>query len=325
MSKDILVTIGIPTFNGDKYIREAINSVISQLTDQVTQVEILISDNGSTDSTTMILSEYLEKYPNIIRYYKNEHNVGYDLNVDLLIKRARGKYVWLLGDDDYLCMGSVNKVLNVINCNCDLSVLLLSVGFLDIETEQPLEIKPQFSQDILCNTGDHFFQISRWATAAMSSLIINKNNWNSIDLSKYLGSQWIHIGGIINILKGKNVYSYIFHEEMVVVRTNNLRWAVNNGNQFKVGLCHLRILREMLSLGYDKSSYKFFLENRFVNNLRDMRSLCRIKNIKEFYAILQSMIILFKCYPSFWLLHLPIFILLVPLNNCKRYLRKNHE
>lgn len=318
MNEDILITVGIPTFNGGKYIKEAIDSVLAQLNDEkAAQIEILISDNGSTDNAPKIISEYVEKYPNLLRYYRNEKNIGYDLNVDLLFKCAGGKYLWLLGDDDYLCIGSIAKVFNVIHTYRNLSVLLLSVGFLDIETNQSLKIERQFAQDLFCKTGDDFFKVSKWATAAMSSLIIKRSNWSAVSLNKYVGSQWIHIGGILSILKNVEARSYVFHEEMVVVRTNNSRWTVNNGNQFKLGLLHLLTLKDMLYLGYDKSSYDFFLKHRFTYNLRDMRMLCHLKNINEFFVVFKLMCILFKRYPSFWFLHLPFFVLLSMLRNFK--------
>jgi len=52
------LTIAIPTYNGARYIREALDSIISQLDDIDEEVEIVISDNASTDQTPEIIENY---------------------------------------------------------------------------------------------------------------------------------------------------------------------------------------------------------------------------------------------------------------------------
>ena len=53
-------------------------------------------------------NKYMESYPNVIQYYRNEVNIGFDRNVDLVVKRATGKFVWILSDDDYIGMEQLN-------------------------------------------------------------------------------------------------------------------------------------------------------------------------------------------------------------------------
>lgn len=98
-----ILTIGIPTYNGAPHIRETLDSILSQDPNILdSKVEILISDNASTDETELIVREYSSKHPNLIRYSKNEINIGFDRNLDMLFKKANGAYVWLMGDDDAL-------------------------------------------------------------------------------------------------------------------------------------------------------------------------------------------------------------------------------
>lgn len=70
-----VLSIAIPTYNGAKYIREALDSIITQLDDVDEEVEIVISDNASTDQTPEIISEYQKKYP-FIKYFRNDENLG---------------------------------------------------------------------------------------------------------------------------------------------------------------------------------------------------------------------------------------------------------
>ena len=66
-----LITVGIPTYNGSKYISETIDSILIQM-EFVPEgfVEILISDNCSDDDTAKIIAGYCKKYPDIFSYYK---------------------------------------------------------------------------------------------------------------------------------------------------------------------------------------------------------------------------------------------------------------
>ena len=92
----ILVSVIMPTYNCGKYIAESIDSVIAQT---ITDWEIQIVDDCSTDNTKEVLNPYLEKYPNI-HYYRLPHNSGPAVARTEAINRATGKYCAFLDSDD---------------------------------------------------------------------------------------------------------------------------------------------------------------------------------------------------------------------------------
>lgn len=92
----MLVSVIMPTYNCEKYIRQSIDSVIAQT---ITDWEIQIVDDCSTDNTAKILKPYLEKYPNI-HYYTLPKNEGPAVARTEAIKRATGKYIAFLDSDD---------------------------------------------------------------------------------------------------------------------------------------------------------------------------------------------------------------------------------
>lgn len=92
----VLVSVIMPTYNCGKYISESIESVLHQT---VTDWEIQIVDDCSTDNTIEVLKPYLEKYSNI-HYYKLPQNSGPAVARTEAIKRATGKYVAFLDSDD---------------------------------------------------------------------------------------------------------------------------------------------------------------------------------------------------------------------------------
>jgi len=92
----MLVSVIMPTYNCAEFIEESIQSVISQ---SITDWEILIEDDCSTDNTEEVLKPYLEKYPNI-HYHRLERNGGPAVARTEALKKARGRYIAFLDSDD---------------------------------------------------------------------------------------------------------------------------------------------------------------------------------------------------------------------------------
>lgn len=97
--KEIKVSALITTYNHEKYVRQALDSVLSQSVDF--KYEILVGDDASQDSTPSVLKEYAEKYPQIIRIFLHNKNLGASRNNYELLLQARGKYIASLDGDDF--------------------------------------------------------------------------------------------------------------------------------------------------------------------------------------------------------------------------------
>jgi len=90
-----LVSVLIPTYNRDAFLKRAIESALKQ---SYESTEIVISDNCSTDDTKEVVSKFNNDR---IRYFRNERNIGPILNWRLSLEKARGIYSVILCDDDY--------------------------------------------------------------------------------------------------------------------------------------------------------------------------------------------------------------------------------
>ncbi|WP_137545097.1 glycosyltransferase, partial [Escherichia coli] len=102
-------------YNGERFIENAINSVISQKNEQV---EYIIVDGGSTDSTLNII----EKYKNKIDIFISEKDKGIYDAMNKGWSKATGEYVAFLNSDDFYQPGLLNSVLNETNKNPDMIV-----------------------------------------------------------------------------------------------------------------------------------------------------------------------------------------------------------
>jgi len=91
-----LVSIGIPVYNGARFIRQALEHLLAQT---YTHLELVICDNASTDDTGTICQEYAARDARV-RYYRNPTNVGLTNNFCLAVARSTGTYfAWAAADD----------------------------------------------------------------------------------------------------------------------------------------------------------------------------------------------------------------------------------
>ena len=112
-----LVSIGLPVFNGEMYIRSALDSLLGQ---RYRNIEIIVCDNASTDATGDILNEYMEK-DDRIKYYRHSENLGAAKNYNVSFEKSNGKYFKWAAHDDVLdvqyierCVHELEKDDNVV-------------------------------------------------------------------------------------------------------------------------------------------------------------------------------------------------------------------
>jgi len=130
----IKLTIGIPTWNRSSEIRDAIDSILVQLVDSfLPQVEILISDNASTDATQAVMSDYANRHPKLFSIHRNPVNIGFSRNVDALFRHARGEFVLVLSDDDALEPDALCEIFIALDRHPDVCAMFLSCSTCDGE------------------------------------------------------------------------------------------------------------------------------------------------------------------------------------------------
>ncbi len=104
-----LVSVILPTFNRESYLAESVESIIKQT---YKNLELIIVDDASTDSTEQIVREYL-KDPRIT-YLKQETNNGKPAAVNRGLGQANGKYVWLFDDDDIAMPNKLRAQISIM-------------------------------------------------------------------------------------------------------------------------------------------------------------------------------------------------------------------
>ena len=119
------VTVGIPVYNGERYLRKALESVASQ---NFTDFTVIISDNASTDATNSICLEYAERDNRFI-YVRQDTNIGMFDNFKYILTKCNTEYfVYLAADDSWrpdFLKKNIAALENNANAICSISKVAL--------------------------------------------------------------------------------------------------------------------------------------------------------------------------------------------------------
>jgi len=298
---EIKLSIAIPTYNGAQTIRETLDSIVSQLEDGV---EIVVSDNASTDGTADIIREYQAMYP-LIRYFCNDENLGVDRNFDLAVQRAAGKYVWFFGDDDKMCNGGIQKVLEVVSTNLDIVNIFVNCKMMSPDlklcySERVIDL----DQDIILSPDDFLSKVG--ATAALvPSIVVLRSLWLNLDKTRFINTYWLVLASLYLILPGHA--AYCISKPYVLFRDGSSRWH-KEGRFFHMVLELCRIIQEFVKYGYSEVTV-----NKAIKKLTKNPTLLIYSSKQNGLTISYRLIIeackRFGRSPYFWLFGLPLLLL----------------
>jgi glycosyltransferase involved in cell wall biosynthesis len=109
-TKQLLVSIGIPVFNGENYLEKCLLSVLEQTHKNL---EVIISDNASDDRTADICQDFAGS-DGRIKYFRQERNLGAGPNYNLVFESAQGRYFKWAAHDDTIDPGTIEKCLEIL-------------------------------------------------------------------------------------------------------------------------------------------------------------------------------------------------------------------
>ncbi|MDD2971665.1 MAG: glycosyltransferase family 2 protein [Lachnospiraceae bacterium] len=112
MNEDIIITIAIPVYDVEKYIKRCLDSIVSQVAEFPNLIEVLLVDDGSSDGSLKICQLYKEKYNFVRIVHQNNHGLAYVRNV--CIDNALGKYISFIDSDDYVLPGLYKYAINLL-------------------------------------------------------------------------------------------------------------------------------------------------------------------------------------------------------------------
>jgi glycosyltransferase involved in cell wall biosynthesis len=121
------VSIGLPVYNGDRYLRQAFESLLGQTYEDF---ELIVADNASTDGTEAICREFAER-DRRIRYYRNPRNLGPSGNFNYTLSLARGEFFKWAAHDDICAPQFLERCVDVLDRDATLVLCHTQVTLID--------------------------------------------------------------------------------------------------------------------------------------------------------------------------------------------------
>ena len=127
-----LVSVGLPVFNGEAFLEDAIRSALGQT---LGNLELILSDNASSDRTAEICRDYAARDPRV-QYFRNPRNLGAAANYNLAFSHARGRYFKWLAHDDRMLPSFLAKTYRVLEERPDAVLCNTVISYIDSGGEQ---------------------------------------------------------------------------------------------------------------------------------------------------------------------------------------------
>ncbi len=231
-----LVSIGIPTYNGHKGIGRTLASVWRQ---HYPNLEIVISDNCSSDNTKEILREIKSQHPEM-KCYRQKKNIGMVANFDFVLRKSTGKYFMWISDDDIL----------------EDNVLLRYVDFMEKHAEYALvsgEIKYWLDdKHDISETGFTFEQktaalrvlgyYSKVVYGGMLHGLIRRSLTQGISLRNVIGNDYHFIANLAYLGEIKHLDFIGYHKKLGGASKNFKQYVTHMGDSaFAANFPHLKM------------------------------------------------------------------------------------
>lgn len=225
-SKQPKLSICIPTYNREKFLGELLESILAQA--NPSEVEIVVSDNASTDNTSQVIAKFQTRYSKIT-YAVAPQNMGPDRNYLTSVALARGEYCWLMGSDDVLPPGAIETMLRHLSsgddiyltgrreANYNLQPIRDRVWLAPNEASQRFDFsKPQELLRYLnaCRSLGGLFSY-------LSSIVVKKKSWDRIPFDEsFIGSAYSHVYVLLSLVLQGCRLQYLT-SPLVVSRSGN--------------------------------------------------------------------------------------------------------
>jgi glycosyltransferase involved in cell wall biosynthesis len=116
-----ILSLCIPTHGKAQLLKKCLFIALNQAKELKGAVEIVVSDNASEDETPLVIADFKEKYGKILIDHRNPINIGLFENCKKVIDLSKGRYCWIIGNDDIVEPHSLNRIIDLLreNSSCE--------------------------------------------------------------------------------------------------------------------------------------------------------------------------------------------------------------
>lgn len=256
----IKLSIAIPMYNCEDSIGKNLSLIKDQLA-QRTDVEVIICDNSSTDSSKQIVRELIKNDDRFL-LLSNEENLGMDRNVFKVVQFSNGEYVHIMSADDFFTRGGIQRILDIIyKYEKKSDLIILSNNYLNIFNNTIMN-NHGISHDVFCETGGELLEFEELKMLCLSNIVIKRCLLDKInDWETGVGILWPHLFIVSKILNS-STHGYVFSYDnpLVTVQYGNQGWVKRDA------ICTysraLELYEYMIKMcGGSAKSIRFFLDS----------------------------------------------------------------
>ena len=215
-----LLSICIATYNRADVIGQTLDSIISQIQEEV---EIVVVDGASTDDTANVMQQYQDRCP-AIRYHRMPVKGGVDRDFFHAVSFAAGEYCWLMTDDDIVKPGAVDTILALLPRKYSLIVLNAEVR--DKSLMNRLDSRRlRLAADTYYDPASReklFIETATYLTF-IGAVVIDRALWNERIKEPYIGTEFIHVGVIFQ--KDLPHGAFVVADPCLIIRFGNAQWS----------------------------------------------------------------------------------------------------
>ncbi len=214
------LSICIATYNRADVIGQTLDSIISQIRDEV---EIVVVDGASTDNTANVIRRY-QNLCSAIHYHRMPVKGGVDRDYCHAVSFATGDYCWLLTDDDIVKPGAINTILTLLQRKY--SLIILNAEVWDQKLSNRLEQKHlHLDTDTFYepSSRERLFIETVTYLSFIGAVVIDRTLWNERIKEPYIGTEFIHVGVIFQ--KELPHGAFAVAEPIIIIRYGNAQWS----------------------------------------------------------------------------------------------------
>ena len=281
-----LLSVCVMTYNRAHTLREALDSILPQIEGQP-DIEVLVSDNASTDDTPSVLRDFSSRYPRL-RYSRNPTNLGFDGNVVACLQNAVGEYTAYFSDDDIAPPGLLAGLRNDLAETRPVAAYINHTPFFhDNPRETGAPTQPVLKR-VFANPTEFYLYTG---LGFISALILKTSEArkHTTCIVRDRGTAHVDIASR-TVLSGAG--PFLFDGTLTVLARHTyesgydpLRLGAMNTTKVHLELLHEGLLTQADVDWYNRKTIRLFLQRLIVNNrIRGGRTLVRASELRKLYG-----------------------------------------
>lgn len=309
------LSICIPTYNRGSFLGDLFESILAQRGHSC-EVEVVVSDNASTDDTAAVIESYRPRFERLV-FHRAPKNMGADSNYLRVVEWATGDWCWLMGSDDVVEPGAIARIEATLSANPDIAGL--SVGR-NIRTFSLLKRKEErlakgleLEVSGIIDDADKAFQQLAAYFAYLSGQVVRRSLWNDVVAADPVGdyhNAYVHVYVIGRMLQRWPLWYYLA-EPLVGWREGNDSFLSEGAfNRLRIDVVGYEQLARGL-FGANSRTYRHVNADIATGLLFQRLLEARMSGAPAsfFMAAMRLAVPFYWRYPSFWAKTAPLLVL----------------